>query len=305
MKDLSADEKKDFAAKLNGAKNEVSELFELRKKQLMSAEIEAKLNASRLDVTLPVSISDEENSGSIHPITKVIREVSEIFANMGFLKTGGPEIEDDFHNFTALNIPEHHPAKQMHDTFYLEDNDALMRTHTSPVQIRYMLENKPPFKIIAPGKTFRCDSDVTHSPMFHQVEALYVGENVNMGNLKFCLEEFLQRFFELDNIETRFRPSYFPFTEPSAEVDIPYKKLKGKIEVLSTPDKNSNWLEILGCGMVHPNVLKAVNIDSEKYQGFALGVGVERLAMLKYGMNDLRDFFRNNLDWLSHYRFSA
>ena len=214
----------------------------------------------------------------------------------------GPDIENEFNNFTALNTPEHHPARDMHDTFYLdEDKKTLLRTHTSPVQIRTMLNNKPPIKIIAPGRTYRCDSDMTHTPMFHQLEGLHIGKDINMGHLKGCLDFFLKKFFEDENLEMRFRPSHFPFTEPSVEVDISYKLENNKIVV----GKGDKWLEVLGCGMVHPNVLKNVKIDPKKFQGYAFGVGIDRLAMLKYGITDLRSFFEGDLRWSNHYGFDA
>ena len=236
-----------------------------------------------------------ENQGSIHPISRVIEEVSEIFGNMGFTKAEGPEIEDDFHNFTALNIPESHPARQMHDTFYFpEDKDGkrnVLRTHTSSVQIRHMEKNKPPHKIIAAGRTYRCDSDITHSPMFHQVEGLYIDKNITMAHLKGCLIEFYKVFFGVDDLPVRFRPSFFPFTEPSAEMDIGYTRQNGELKI----GAGDSWLEIGGCGMVHPNVLKSVNVDPNEYQGFAFGFGIERLAMLKYGISDLRTFFESDI----------
>jgi len=232
----------------------------------------------------------------------VIDELTSIFSEIGFSVAEGPDIENEFNNFTALNTPEHHPARDMHDTFYLDDNkQILLRTHTSPVQIRTMLNNKPPIKIIAPGRTYRCDSDMTHTPMFHQLEGLHIGSDVNMGHLKGCLDFFLKKFFEDDNIEMRFRPSHFPFTEPSVEVDISYKLENNKIVV----GKGDKWLEVLGCGMVHPNVLKNVKIDPEKFQGYAFGVGIDRLAMLKYGITDLRSFFEGDMRWSEHYGFDA
>jgi phenylalanyl-tRNA synthetase alpha chain len=241
-----------------------------------------KLAAESLDVTLP---GRGASTGGLHPITLTLQRIEQLFHSLGFAVTSGPEIEHDFYNFTALNIPDNHPARAMHDTFYL-DSEHVLRTHTSPVQIRYMEANQPPLKIISPGRVYRVDSDATHSPMFHQVEGLWVDENVSFANLKGVVQDFLQRFFEQDDLQVRFRPSFFPFTEPSAEMDMSWK---------------GGWLEIGGCGMVHPNVLKNVNIDSEKYLGFAFGLGVERLAMLRYGVNDLRLFFESDLRFLKQF----
>jgi len=233
-------------------------------------------------------------------VSQVIDEISSIFSEIGFSVAEGPDVESEHNNFTALNTPEDHPARDMHDTFYLEENKKiLLRTHTSPVQIRTMLNEKPPFKIIVPGRTYRCDSDQTHAPMFHQLEGLHIDKNITMGHLKGCLDYFIKEFFEVKNIKMRFRPSYFPFTEPSAEVDIGYRLENGRI-VIGEGDK---WLEILGCGMVHPNVLRNVKVDPKHYQGFAFGMGIDRLAMLKYGINDLRAFFENDYRWLSHFGF--
>jgi len=230
----------------------------------------------------------------------VIDEISSIFSEIGFSVAEGPDVETEYNNFTALNTPEDHPARDMHDTFYLEeDKKILLRTHTSPVQIRTMLNEKPPFKIIVPGRTYRCDSDQTHAPMFHQLEGLHIDKNITMSHLKGCLDYFIKEFFEVKNVKMRFRPSHFPFTEPSAEVDIGYKLENGRI-VIGEGDK---WLEILGCGMVHPNVLKNVKIDTKQYQGYAFGIGIDRLAMLKYGINDLRAFFETDYRWLNHFGF--
>ena len=244
------------------------------------------------------------NKGKIHPISKVISEIEEIFINLGFEVTFGPEIEDDFHNFTALNIPKSHPARQMQDTFYLNANDndgekLLLRTHTSSVQIRKLQNSKPPLAVITIGKVYRRDSDQTHTPMFHQMEVMMIDKNVNMGHLKWILEEFLKKFFEIEEVSMRFRPSFFPFTEPSAELDIGYEKKNNLISI----GGDKKFLEILGCGMVHPNVLKNVDIDPDQYQGFAFGVGIERLAMLKYGITDLRSFFDNDVRFLKHFGF--
>lgn len=299
LKDLSIEEKKQFGGAVNGLKNQVTLELQNKKDDLELMALNEKLAGEKIDLTLPIR---QENHGLIHPISKVIREVKEIFGNMGFAVEEGPEIEDDFHNFTALNMAENHPARQMQDTFYLPDKDGkkmLLRTHTSSVQIRKMENAKPPLKIITIGKVYRSDSDQTHTPMFHQMEALVIDKDINMGNLKWTLEQFLKTFFEVENISMRFRPSFFPFTEPSAELDIGYSKKDGVIKI----GGEENFLEILGCGMVHPNVLKNVGIDPNDYQGFALGVGIERLAMLKYGINDLRMFFENDLRFLKHYGF--
>ena len=268
--------------------------------ELNSEELEKKLNSETLDITLSTS----KSYGTIHPISQVIEEVITIFGDLDFFVAEGPEVETDYNNFTALNTSEHHPARQMHDTFYVEtETDGMpnvLRTHTSPVQIRSMLKQKPPIRLIAPGKTFRCDNDQTHSPMFHQVEGLVIDKESNMSHLKGCLEIFLKTFFETDKLNMRFRPSHFPFTEPSAEVDIGYTK-KGNQLIIG---EGEDWLEILGCGMVHPNVLENVNINSNEYQGYAFGMGIERLAMLKYGISDLRTFFDSDLRWNKHYGFS-
>jgi len=235
-----------------------------------------------------------------HPVSQVIDEISSIFSEIGFSVEEGPDVENEYNNFTALNTPDNHPARDMHDTFYLDDKkELLLRTHTSPVQIRTMLNDKPPFKIIAPGRTYRSDSDQTHTPMFHQVEGLHIDKDINMGHLKGCLSYFIKEFFEVDKIKMRFRPSHFPFTEPSAEVDIGYEIKDGKI-VIGEGDK---WLEVLGCGMVHPNVLKNVKVNPDEFQGYAFGIGIDRLAMLKYGINDLRAFFDCDYRWLNHFGF--
>lgn len=299
MSKVDPDKKKDFAAKLNNIKSDLIEKLNDTQSNLDFKEIEQKIKNETIDVTLP---ANEIKRGSIHPVSQVIDELTSIFSEIGFSVAEGPDIENEFNNFTALNTPEHHPARDMHDTFYLDDNkQTLLRTHTSPVQIRTMLNNKPPIKIIAPGRTYRCDSDMTHTPMFHQLEGLHIGSDVNMGHLKGCLDFFLKKFFEDDNIEMRFRPSHFPFTEPSVEVDISYKLENNKIVV----GKGDKWLEVLGCGMVHPNVLKNVKIDPEKFQGYAFGVGIDRLAMLKYGITDLRSFFEGDMRWSEHYGFDA
>ena len=295
---MAPEDRKAFGQAVNAVKTSVIEALDARKTALELRELEQRLASEQADITLPVRrgpISD----GRIHPLSHVYDECVEIFADMGFAVAEGPDIETDDNNFTKLNIPENHPARQDHDTFYLrnpegDDSDPLvLRTHTSPVQIRTMLEQKPPIRIIAPGRVYRCDSDATHTPMFHQIEGLVIDETTHMGHLKWVLEEFCKAFFEVDEVKMRFRASHFPFTEPSAEVDI-------GTEAIGKPGE---WLEILGCGMVHPNVLSNCNIDPEKYQGFAFGVGLDRLAMLKYGMPDLRAFFAGDLRWLKHYGF--
>ncbi len=297
---LSGDERKQQAEKLNKIKDSVLEIIASKTEELNSKELEKKLNSETLDITLSTS----KSYGTIHPISQVIEEVITIFGDLDFFVAEGPEVETDYNNFTALNTSEHHPARQMHDTFYVEtETDGMpnvLRTHTSPVQIRSMLKQKPPIRLIAPGKTFRCDNDQTHSPMFHQVEGLVIDQESNMSHLKGCLEIFLKTFFETDKLNMRFRPSHFPFTEPSAEVDIGYTK-KGNQLIIG---EGEDWLEILGCGMVHPNVLENVKINSNEYQGYAFGMGIERLAMLKYGISDLRTFFDSDLRWNKHYGFS-
>ena len=297
---LSGDERKQHAEKLNKIKDSVLEIIASKTEELNSEELEKKLNSETLDITLSTS----KSYGTIHPISQVIEEVITIFGDLDFFVAEGPEVETDYNNFTALNTSEHHPARQMHDTFYVEtETDGMpnvLRTHTSPVQIRSMLKQKPPIRLIAPGKTFRCDNDQTHSPMFHQVEGLVIDQESNMSHLKGCLEIFLKTFFETDKLNMRFRPSHFPFTEPSAEVDIGYTEKGNQIII----GEGEDWLEILGCGMVHPNVLENVNINSNEYQGYAFGMGIERLAMLKYGISDLRTFFDSDLRWNKHYGFS-
>jgi len=294
---LDPDKKKDFASKLNKIKEDLSQQLEKKNIEIGNLEINEKLKKEKIDITLPAR---PFNAGKIHPVSQVIDEISSIFSEIGFSVAEGPDVETDYNNFTALNTPEDHPARDMHDTFYLEKNKKLLlRTHTSPVQIRTMISGKPPFKIIVPGRTYRCDSDQTHAPMFHQLEGLHIDKDITMGHLKGCLNYFIKEFFEVKNVRMRFRPSHFPFTEPSAEVDIGYKIENEKI-IIGDGDK---WLEILGCGMVHPNVLKNVKIDTNKFQGFAFGIGVDRLAMLKYGINDLRSFFESDYRWLNHFGF--
>jgi phenylalanyl-tRNA synthetase alpha chain len=297
---LPGDERKAFGAAVNGLKTKVGDALDARKSTLESAALSAKLAGERADVTLPVRLGPMAD-GRIHPVSQVWDEVCEIFADMGFAVAEGPDIETDDLNFDKLNIPAEHPARQMHDTFYLKtpakDGAAplVLRTHTSPVQIRTMLSQKPPIRIIAPGRVYRCDSDQTHTPMFHQIEGLVIDEVSHFGHMKWCLEEFCKAFFEVDQVKMRFRASHFPFTEPSAEVDV-------GAEAIGKPGQ---WLEILGCGMVHPKVIANCGLDPEKYQGFAFGMGLDRLAMLKYGIPDLRDMFNADLRWLRHYGFSA
>lgn len=278
---------------VNIAKQEITELLNERRDNLKNSVLQQQLAKEAIDVTLP---GRQSCTGSLHPITLIKQRVTDIFGSMGFMSVEGPEIEDEFHNFEALNIPEHHPARAMHDTFYFEDG-LLLRTHTSPVQIRSMLNSKPPIKVITPGKAFRCDYDPTHSPMFHQCEGLLIDDHTTFADLKGILTSFLQTFFEAE-LPIRFRASYFPFTEPSAEVDMQCVQCHGKGCRLC---KNTGWLEILGCGMVHPNVLKAGNIDSEKYTGYAFGMGLDRLAMLRYQVDDIRLFFENDLRFLQQF----
>ena len=300
---LSVDEKKEMGKKLNILKSEIEIALDGRKKILEEKELEAKLAQETIDVTLPVR---PENQGRIHPVSKIYEEVVAIFGQMGFDVAEGPDIEDQFHNFNALNMPADHPARQMQDTFYIPnpesenpDDSFVVRTHTSPVQIRTMEKGKLPIRIVAPGRTYRSDYDATHTPMFHQVEGLVIDKNITMAHLKGCLYDFVKAFFELDDIPVRYRPSYFPFTEPSAEMDIGCLKSKEELKI----GAGSDWLEILGCGMVHPKVLAAGGIDPNEYQGFAFGVGLDRLAMLKYGIPDLRTFFESDVRWLKHYGF--
>ena len=294
---IAETERKKFASDLNIIKDELQNLIETKINEIQNAEINEKLEKEKIDITLP------ERSfvrGKIHPVSQTIDEISSIFSEIGFIVEEGPDVENEYNNFTALNTPDNHPARDMHDTFYLDEKkEKLLRTHTSPVQIRTMLKDKPPFKIIAPGRTYRSDSDQTHAPMFHQVEGLHIDKDINMGHLKGCLNYFIKEFFEVDKIKMRFRPSHFPFTEPSAEVDIGFEIKNGKIVI----GEGDQWLEILGCGMVHPNVLKNVKVDPTKYQGYAFGIGIDRLAMLKYGINDLRAFFECDYRWLNHFGF--
>ena len=294
---IAETERKKFASELNVIKDELQDLINLKIKEIENEEIREKLQKEKIDITLP---ERPFVRGKIHPVSQTIDEISSIFSEIGFSVEEGPDVESEYNNFTALNTPENHPARDMHDTFYLDEKkERLLRTHTSPVQIRTMLKDKPPFKIIAPGRTYRSDSDQTHAPMFHQVEGLHIDKDINMGHLKGCLNYFIKEFFELDKIKMRFRPSHFPFTEPSAEVDIGYEMKDGKIVI----GEGDQWLEILGCGMVHPNVLRNVKVDPTKFQGYAFGMGIDRLAMLKYGINDLRAFFDCDYRWLNHFGF--
>ncbi|WP_420560647.1 phenylalanine--tRNA ligase subunit alpha [Tepidicaulis sp.] len=301
---MSPEERKEMGPALNGLKDRVGEAIAQRKEALHEAALEARLASEEVDVTLPVRES-ALGAGRIHPISQVFDEITAIFGDMGFSVEEGPDIETDYYNFEALNFPEGHPAREMHDTFYFHEKEdgsrPLLRTHTSPVQVRTMEKGKPPFRFIAPGRTFRCDSDQTHTPQFHQVEGLVIDEETNLGHLKWTLETFLGAFFETDKVELRFRPSFFPFTEPSMEVDVRCARSGGEIRI----GEGEDWLEILGCGIVHPNVLSASGIDPERYQGFAFGMGIDRLAMLKYGIPDLRAFFEADLRWLKHYGFAA
>ena len=284
MRQLSSipkEEKPKVGAEINSIKQAIEALLAVRKDEIQSEAMESQLKSELIDVTLP---GTKQSTGSLHPISITLQRVETLFRSIGFDIATGPEIEDDYHNFTALNIPESHPARAMHDTFYIDHH--VLRTHTSPVQVRYMKTNQPPLKIISPGRVYRVDSDATHSPMFHQVEGLWIDEKASFANLKGLLQDFLQSFFEDDNLTIRFRPSFFPFTEPSAEIDMSW---------------NGGWLEIGGCGMVHPEVLKQVDINYDKFQGFAFGLGVERLAMLRFGINDLRPFFNNDLRFLKQF----
>jgi phenylalanyl-tRNA synthetase alpha chain len=289
--------------RIHALREGVTDAIAARKAELEAALLERRLATEGADMTLPVSTGPQ---GSIHPVSQVMDELAEIFADLGFSVATGPEIEDDWHNFTALNIPESHPARAMHDTFYFPDGDGegrrmLLRTHTSPVQIRAMQKQEPPIYVIAPGRTYRSDSDATHTPMFHQVEGLVIDRGIHLGHLKWTLETFLKAYFEREDIVLRLRPSYFPFTEPSAEVDVGYTMVKGRRVLGGT----EGWMELLGSGMVHPRVIAACGLDPDEWQGFAFGCGIDRLAMLKYGMDDLRAFFDGDLRWLRHYGFAA
>jgi len=296
---LAPEIRKERGAALNILKDEISSKLEARQKELSHAELNTRLEKERIDVTLPVR---PQPDGRVHPISQTIDEIVTLFGAMGFTVAKGPDIESDYYNFTALNIPPDHPARDMQATFYLPhqgEHPTALRTQTSPVQIRTMMKEKPPIRVIAPGRTYRCDYDMTHTPMFHQVEGLVIDEKIHMGHLKGCLMDFLRSYFGIKDLPIRFRPSYFPFTEPSAEVDIGCSRKSGELKL----GNGGDWLEILGCGMVHPNVLKNCGIDAERYQGVAFGMGVERIAMLKYGIPDLRTFFEADLRWLKHYGF--
>jgi len=280
---VAPDERPVLGAKFNNLKSDLEALLESRKDAIKADCLKKRLESEKIDVTLP---GRRQSLGGLHPVTRTWDRVTDLFSTMGFSVSSGPEIEDDYYNFTSLNQPEDHPARSMHDTFYVEGEKHLLRTHTSPIQIRYMENHEPPIRIVAPGRVYRVDSDATHSPMFHQIEGLWIDDRATFSDLKGTVREFLRRFFEQDDLEVRFRPSYFPFTEPSAEIDMTFK---------------DGWLEIGGCGMVHPKVLQNVNIDTEQYQGFAFGMGLDRLAMLRYGVTDLRLFFENDLRFLSQF----
>jgi phenylalanyl-tRNA synthetase alpha chain len=300
---MSPADRQTMGPKLNGLKDKLTEAILARKAALAEAALEARLAGERVDVSLPPA---PVRIGAIHPISAVMEEVGAIFGQMGFALEEGPDIETDFNNFTALNFPPRHPARDMHDTFFLDRVDAegqrkVLRTHTSPVQVRTMLKQKPPIRMICMGRTYRCDSDATHTPMFHQIEGLVIDETTNMADLKGVLMAFVQAFFEVEAVEVRFRPHHFPFTEPSAEMDVRCdRSVPGQLKI----GEGADWLEILGCGMVHPNVLRQCGLDPERYQGYAFGMGIDRLTMLKYGAPDLRDFFNSDVRWLKHYGFS-
>ncbi|MGE0003962.1 MAG: phenylalanine--tRNA ligase subunit alpha [Parvibaculaceae bacterium] len=302
LADMTPEERRTAGAELNALKDKIAEAIGARKAALQAKTLEARLATEKIDVTLPAR---PETQGTIHPVSQVWEEIVQIWGDLGFAVAEGPHIENDFYNFTALNMPPEHPARQEHDTFYFhpkaDGTRMLLRTHTSPVQIRTMLEQKPPIRIIAPGRTFRSDSDQTHTPMFHQIEGLVVDEETHLGHLKWALAEFCKAFFEIDDVKMRFRASHFPFTEPSMEVDINCSWEGGQVKI----GQGTSWLEILGSGMVHPNVIKAGGLDPERYQGFAFGMGLDRIAMLKYGIPDLRAFFEADLRWLRHYGFRA
>jgi phenylalanyl-tRNA synthetase alpha chain len=307
---MAPEERQSQGPRIHALREAVTKAVAARKAELEAAELERRLVTETLDLTLPVEVGEQ---GSVHPVSQVMDELAEIFADLGFAVATGPEIEDDWRNFTALNIPETHPARAMHDTFYFEEGapplpaggerrkSMLLRTHTSPVQVRTMMEQEPPIRIIAPGRTYRSDSDATHTPMFHQIEGLVIDRGIHLGHLKWTLETFLKAYFEREDIVLRLRPSYFPFTEPSAEVDIGYRMEKGR-RVLGGTD---HWMELLGSGMVHPKVIANCGLDPDEWQGFAFGCGIDRLAMLKYGMDDLRAFFDGDIRWLKHYGFAA
>ncbi|MCQ0988574.1 phenylalanine--tRNA ligase subunit alpha [Jiella marina] len=299
---MSPEERKEAGPRLNGLRDRVQGAIGAKREVLAEKAIEARLQAERLDVTLPVR-AGPAGRGRIHPISQVIDEISAIFGDLGFQIAEGPDIETDYYNFTALNFPEGHPAREMHDTFFLQPDEngerKVLRTHTSPVQVRTMEAQQPPIRIVIPGKTYRQDSDATHTPMFHQLEGLVVDTTSNIANMKWVLEEFCKAFFEVPSLNMRFRPSFFPFTEPSLEVDIQCDRSGSEVRF----GEGNDWMEILGCGMVHPNVLRGVGLDPDVYQGFAWGMGIDRIAMLKYGMPDLRAFFDADVRWLEHYGF--
>lgn len=296
MQHLRAEERAAFGQQVNVVKQQILTALNAKRDAFEKARIDAELAREAVDVTLS---GRALKSGGLHPVTLTIARISELFAGMGFSVAEGPEVEDDYHNFAALNIPDHHPARAMHDTFYFADGH-LLRTHTSPVQVRTMAKNPPPIRIIAPGRVYRCDSDQTHTPMFHQVEGLLIDEAVSFADLMGTLDKFLKEFFDDPNLQTRYRPSYFPFTEPSAEVDVKYNKRSATGEIIS-----SGWLEVLGCGMVHPDVFRHADFDNERYTGYAFGMGVERLAMLRYGVDDLRMFFDNDVRFLQQFQHSS
>ncbi|KQS57484.1 phenylalanine--tRNA ligase subunit beta [Brevundimonas sp. Leaf363] len=300
---MSPDERREQGPVINGLRDRATAAIAARKTELEDAALEAKLAAETIDLSLPAR---PRRKGSVHPTLQVMDELIAIFAEMGFAVAEGPDIEDDFHNFTALNFPPKHPAREMHDTFFLKPDPEtgerkVLRTHTSPVQVRTMMSQTPPIRIVAPGRTFRKDSDATHTPMFHQIEGLVIDKGIHMGHLKTTLTTLVARFFEVDDVQARFRPHHFPFTEPSAEMDIRCDRSGGKL----TLNTGEDWLEVLGCGMVHPNVLRNCGLDPDEWQGFAFGMGVDRLAMLKYGVPDLRPMFETDVRWLAHYGFTA
>ncbi len=308
--ELSPEERKSAGQSLNEVKDTITDLFKRRENFLRRKDLDERLIRETLDVTLP---PEPKKSGRIHPISHTMEELTGIFASMGFVVAEGPDIENDWYNFTALNFPPGHPAREMQDTFFLPDDPAekgerakrVLRTHTSPVQIRYMSEHKPPIKIVSMGRTYRSDFDMTHTPMFHQMECLYVDKDVNMGHLKGCLIDFVRAYFEINDLPVRFRPSFFPFVEPGAEVDIGCTRAGGELRIArAASPAEQDWLEILGAGMVHPNVLRNCGIDPDTYQGFAFGLGIERIAMLKYGIPDLRTFYESDVRWLEHYGFT-
>ncbi len=304
MGGMSPEERQTQGPIINGLRESISSALATKKAELETAELNRRLATERIDMTLP---APDAPRGTIHPVSQVMDELAEIFADMGFAVAEGPEIEDDWHNFTALNIPETHPARAMHDTFYFPDDMArdgqkmVLRTHTSPVQIRTMTSQEPPIRIIAPGRVYRSDSDATHTPMFHQIEGLVIDKGIHLGHLKWTLETFLKAYFEREDVVLRLRPSYFPFTEPSVEVDVGYSVINGKRVI----GGSEGWMEVLGSGMVHRKVIEACGLDPDVWQGFAFGTGVDRLAMLKYGMDDLRAFFDGDNRWLQHYGFNA